>query len=117
MSVGRGHFYVWADKKGTVRDGGGRQCVAGNYKPAWSGAKEKYAVRAEWPENLWKAYKLIDVCYSEYLFLCKDKLVAKKRNFDTFQSWQRSRDLAQVIEQRTAKIRRDPSLYEPFLAV
>ena len=114
MSVDRGHFYVWADKKGTVRDGSGRQCVAGNYKPAWSGAKEKYAVRAEWPENLWKAYKLTDVCYSKYLFLCKDKLVAKKRNFDTFQSWQRSRDLAQVIEQRTAKIRRDPSLYEPF---
>ena len=113
-SVDRGHFYVWADKDGTVRDCGGRQCVAGNYEPAWTAAKEKYAVKADWPENLWKAYKLSDSCYHEYLFLCKDKLVAKKRNFEAFQSWRRTQDLARAIEQRTSRIRSDPRLYQAF---
>ena len=30
VSVDRGHFYVWADKKGTVRDLSGSPCVEGN---------------------------------------------------------------------------------------
>ena len=114
LSVGRGHFYVWADKKGTVRDSNGRSCAAGNYEPAWTPASEKYAVRAGWPESLWKAYKLSDSCYNDYLYMCKDKVVAKKRNFEAFQSWRRSRELAGEIEERTAKIRGGPSLYQPF---
>lgn len=114
-SVDRGHFYVWANKKGTVRDRRGKLCVAANYEPAWTDAKETYVVKAEWPEKLWKAYKLDDqVYYSDYLFQCKDKIVAKKRNFEAFQARQRAQGLEKAIEERTVRIRRSPALYQPF---
>ena len=115
VSVDRGHFYVWANKKGTVRDKAGNLCVAANYEPAWTSATERYDVRAEWPEKLWKAYKLDDrVYYDEYLFLCKDKLLSKKRNFETWRAWHRAQELNTAIEQRTQRIRSDRSLYQPF---
>ena len=114
-SVDRGHFYVWANKKGTVRDAAGSLCVAANYEPAWTGAAERYEVRAEWPERLWKQYKLADrVYYDEYLFLCKDKVPAKKRNFDMFTAWDRARTLEREIEQRSLRVRSNPVLYQPF---
>ena len=115
VSVNRGHFYVWANKRGTVRDAQGRLCVAANYEPAWTDAKETYAVKAEWPEKLWREYKLDDfVYYNEYLFLCKDKVAAKKRNFEVFRAWHKSEELAREVEQRTARIRSNSSLYQPF---
>ena len=50
-------------------------------------------------------YKLEDrVYHDEYLFLCKDKLPAKKRNFDTFRVWQAAQQLDKRIEQRTKSI-------------
>ena len=117
VSVDRGHFYVWANKRGTVQDTGGRLCVAANYEPAWTDAKQKYAVKAEWPEKLWREYKLDDFVYNEYLFLCKDKIVAKKRNFEAFRVWHKSQELAKEVEQRTVRIRSNPSLYQPFRKV
>ena len=71
-SVDRGHFYCWADKRGTVRDSSGKQCLAGNYEPAWTGAACSYAVLGPWSEKLWKAYKLTNEVYHEYLHLCRD---------------------------------------------
>ena len=118
VSVDRGHFYVWANKKGTVRNASGSLCVAANYEPAWTEAKETYEVKAEWPEQLWKAYKLDDrVYYDEYLYRCKDKLAAKKRNFETFRAWDRARQLESEIQQRTQRIRDNPALYQPFAKV
>ena len=115
VSVDRGHFYVWANKKGTARDIGGDLCVAANYEPAWTGAKETYVVKAEWPEKLWKAYKLDDqVYYQDYLFQCKDKIVAKKRNFEAFLARRRAQELERDIEDRTSRIRSTPALYQPF---
>ena len=35
-SVDRGHFYVWANKRGTVVDFSGNLCRAGNCEPAWA---------------------------------------------------------------------------------
>ena len=117
-SVDRGHFYVWANKKGTARDSKGCLCVAANYEPAWTAAKETYVVKAAWPEKLWRAYKLDDgVYYNEYLFLCKDNVAAKKRNFETYRAWQRGEALDQDIEDRTKRIRSMPDLYEPFAEV
>ena len=76
---------------------------------------ETYEVKAEWPEKLWKAYKLTDrTYYDEYLFACKDKIPAKKRNFDTFLSWQRARDLGKDIEQRTHRIQSNADVFQPF---
>ena len=67
---------------------------------------------------MWKAYKLEDqVYYQEYLFLCKDKLVSKKRNFETFRAWHRSQQLENAIEQRTSRIKSTPELYQPFARV
>jgi len=90
-------------------------CVAANYEPAWTAAKETYVVKAEWPEKLWRAYKLDDdVYHNEYLFLCKDKVPAKKRNFETYRAWERGQTLEKDIEERTQRIRSTPSLYQPF---
>ena len=117
-SVDRGHFYVWANKKGTTRDAGGKLCVAANYEPAWTDAKETYVVKAEWPEKLWKAYKLDDsVYYQDYLFQCKDKVVAKKRNFEAYLARMRAQELEREIEVRTSRIRSTPAIYQPFQRV
>ena len=111
----RGHLYVYANKKGTVRDASGSLCAAANYEPAWTEAKETYEVRVEWPEKLWKAYKMEDrVYYEEYLFLCKDKLPAKRRNFETFRAWNRARQLEKQVELRTQRIRSNLALYQPL---
>ena len=78
-------------------------------------ASERYEVRAEWPEKLWKQYRLADRVYcDEYLFLCKDKVPAKKRNFDMFTAWDRARTLEREIEQRSLRVRSNPVLYQPF---
>ena len=114
-SVDRGHFYVWANKIGTVLDSAGNLCVAGNYEPAWTSAADSYEVRAEWPEKLWKAYKMDDkVYFEEYLFRCKDKIQAKKRNFEAYRAWHNRTSLDNEIEQRTQRIRNNPSIYQPF---
>ena len=114
-SVDRGHFYAWANKKGTVRDLKGALCVAANYEPAWTEAKETYSVKAEWPETLWRAYKMEgDVYFNEYLFQCKDKVATKKRNYETYRAWQRQQQLEQDIQERTQRIRSNPKIYQPF---
>ena len=40
MSIDRGFFYVFADKKGTCRNTSGEPCVMGNYAPDWT--EERY---------------------------------------------------------------------------
>ena len=51
------------------------------------------------------------------MFLCKDKIAAKKRNFEAFRVWHKSQELAKEVEQRTVRIRSNPSLYQPFRKV
>jgi len=46
VSLDRGHFYVYANKKGTVVDDGSALCVAGNYTPAWTDGASTYVVKA-----------------------------------------------------------------------
>lgn len=36
LSIDRGFYYVWVDKKGTLRDDAGNPCVRGNYAPVWT---------------------------------------------------------------------------------
>ena len=124
-SVDRGHFYVWANKRGTVLDASGRLCRAGNCEPAW--AREvgsdlrtsvrvvnRYTVSGDWPRKVWQEYKLTDTVFEEYLFLRKDKLAANKRNFEVFRQWKQKRDLEQRVAERTKRIRANPDLYKPF---
>ena len=88
QSVDRGHFYVWADKIGTVRDASGQQCLAGNYTPAWTDGAQKYKVFGDWSYRLWQAYKLSDEAYEEYLHLCRDGLAHRKKQLRRFPGFQ-----------------------------
>lgn len=116
-SVDRGHFYCYANKRGTVRDSSGKLCVDGNYAPAWTGDLCTYPVLGAWPEKLWKAYKLDDDQYDEYLHLCKDGLPSRKRNFDEYRSWTKRKASEKKVAERTKRIRSNPALYQPFARV
>ena len=116
-SVDRGHFFCFANKLGTLRDASGELCVAGNYAPAWTGEACNYPVQGAWPEKLWKAYKLDDDQYVEYLHLSKDGLPGRLRNFEVYQKWKRKKELEEEVAARTKRIRENPNLYEPFAVV
>ena len=121
-SVDRGHFYVWANKRGTVVDTSGALLRTGNCEPAWTrlegtslqdvrGATYKYKVSGDWPRKLWQEYKLDDAVYEEYLYLCRDKVAASKRGFELCRNWQRERELARNVAERTKRIRANAELY------
>ena len=114
QSVNRAHFYVWADKKGTAREASGNVCVTGNYAPAWTDLACTYRVCGEWPLKLWQSYKLSDHTYEEYMYLCRDGVPARKRNFEEHRKWQDTRALKQQVEERTGRLRSSPALYQAF---
>ena len=116
-SVDRAHFYCWANKLGTVKDAAGELCVDGNYAPAWTGKACNYPVLGAWPEKLWKAYKLDDDQYWEYLHLSKDGLPARRRNFEEHCAWKKRKELEEEVEARTKRIRSNPLVYQPFASV
>ena len=116
-SLDRAHFYCWANKLGTVVDDSGQLCVKGNYAPAWTQNSRTYAVEGPWPLKLWKAYKLSDEVYEEYLHLCKDGLPARKRNFEAFKAWREDKELAATTAERHKRIRSNPELFQPFREV
>ena len=84
QSVDRGFFYVFADKEGTHRDKAGRICVEGNRFPCWVKRPRvtRYQVPGKWPLSLWQQHKLSHETYEAYLFLCRDNVLARKRNLD-----------------------------------
>ena len=116
-SVDRGHFYVWADKIGTVRDSSGKPCVEGNYAPAWSDSVCRYRVQGDWPQKLWQAYKLTDETYESYLHLCRDSAPARAKNLEVCRAWRKKRELEKKVEQRVKRIRANPELYQSFAEV
>ena len=116
-SVDRGHFYCWANKRGTVRDQSGDLCRGGNYAPAWTGQPCNYPVLGPWAEKLWKAYKLDDEVYWEYLHECKDGLPGRKRNYLEFTAWKKKKQFERTVSERVKRIRGNPSLYEHFAEV
>ena len=106
-------------------DARGNFCRAGNCEPAWTRelgsdlqggvqATYKYKVSGDWARNLWQEYKLETSVYEDYLYLCKDKLAANKRNLELYQGWKRERDLINTIKERTKRIKENPDLYTPF---
>ena len=119
QSVDRGFFYVFASKLGTARNETGRECVDGNYFPAWCevpGA-ETYRVQGKWPEALWKQYKLADATYEEYIFLARDGVQARKRNLDACKAWSEARHEQAEIDEVVKRVRSNPSLYQAFPTV
>jgi len=113
---------VWANKIGTAVDHSGRLCRAGNYEPAWLKGQKRaatawYAVAGRWAEDLWKAYKLSDAVYREYLHLSKDGIAARRRNLEAFEGWREENDSAATVASRTKRIRGNEQIYQPFGAV
>jgi hypothetical protein len=115
QSVDRGHFYVWADKLGTLQNPAtGDLCVAGNYEPSWTDARCKYRVQGAWPERLWKSHKLSHARYEEYLFACRDGVISRKRNLDACRSREEQVAAQAELDARAKRIRSAPGLFKPF---
>ena len=117
QSVDRGFFYVFADKLGTQREANGEPCFEGNHVPVWLAAKKgqsRYVVLGKWSENLWKARKLSNDTYDEYLYLARDGVLSRKRNLDEVRGWEEKR--AQTKE-REAATRRVKAKFQPFKEV
>ena len=114
QSIDRGMFYVWADKVGTQRTQQGEVCVAGDYKPCWTESKKKYRVLGKWAFSLWQERKLTHEVYEEYLFQARDGVAGRKRNLDMVLEWEKGRRRRADIEARTAEIKSDPTIFQPF---
>jgi len=113
----RGFFYVWANKVGTGRDHAGELCVAGNYQPAWTGGKHTYPVSGRWLDSLFKAYKLSEDVYDDYIHLARDGTCYRKRNLEACRERAREVKSAKEVEERIKRIRSNPDVYQPFQTV
>ena len=116
-SINRGMFYVYADKIGTQREEDGTLCVAGDYKPAWERNCFTYAVQGKWPLSLWHAWKLTHDAYESYLFLCRDNVVARKRNLDAVREQQAEALEMLTLAANVKRVRSNPALYRRFPTV
>ena len=117
QSLDRGFFYVWADKIGTARDTAGKLCVAGNYEPAWTGARVTYTVSGRWLDSLFKAYKLSEEAYDDYVHLSRGGVCYRKRNLEACRERAQEKKTAKEVEERIKRIRSNTSLYQAFKSV
>lgn len=113
-SVNRGMFYCWANKLGTQCDEAGALCMAGDYEPCWTDAVKSYAVRGRWPEDLWKAYKLSSEQWEEYLYLCRDGVVSRKRNLEEVRSNHAAKTRQKELEAQIKRIRGNKALFKEW---
>ena len=114
QSCDRGFFYVLANKIGTQTMPDGRLCVDGDYQPCWAQAMKKYRVLGKWAQTLWQDRKLTHEQYEEYLFLCRDGVISRKRNLESVVEWEESKQRKAEIAERTERIRNNPDVYRPF---
>ena len=118
VAVDRCMFYVFANKIGTVRDPHGHICVDGNYWPCWvSDGLMKYQVLGAWPEKLWKKRRLTHEVYEEYLWLCRDGVLPRKRNLEAVREHEAEEADEEEIAANVKRIRSNPLLYRPFAEV
>ena len=113
QSIDRGMFYVWANKIGTVQHNG-RPVVEGNYFPSWSDCKTTYMVQGRWCDQLWHQGKLNHDVYEEYVFSCRQGVLARKRNLDAVRNWEEERAERKEMEDVVKRIRTDRTVYQPF---
>jgi len=114
-SVNRGFFYVFADKLGTQREADERPCFEGNHVPVWVNAQKgqsRYLVQGKWCENLWRERKLGHDEYEGYLYLARDGVLSRKRNFDVVTQWEDTRE--EAVERKAASERVKTKLFKPF---
>ena len=113
----RGFFYVWAAKEGTAQDGAGDLCVAGNYLPAWTGAKCTYPVAGRWLDALFRAHKLSFDVYDSYIYLARDGYLHRKRNLDAIRERAAAAASEAHVAARVRRIQTNRELYQPFRTV
>ena len=88
--------------------------VDGNYAPCWTELKCTYQALGKWPETLWKQNKLSHDTYREYLHLCRDGVVSRKRNLDAVVDYEVRATRAREITERASRIRSNPAIYQGF---
>jgi hypothetical protein len=115
QSVDRAFFYVFADKEGTQRDPQGNVCVEGNHQPVWTKADSRYQVLGKWPEALWKQRKLSHAKYEEYLYVCRDGVLTRKRNLDAVRQKEEEEEEDQEREVTAKRVR--ANTFETFAEV
>ena len=118
LSVGRGFFYVFADKVGTQREVDGRPCFEGNHVPVRVKAKKgqsRYAVLGKWCESLWKERKLDHETCEEHMYLTRDGVLSRKRNLHEVMAWEERREEANERAAATQRVR--SALSKPFAEV
>ena len=71
-------------------------------------------MNGRWPQRLWQSNKLTHQVYEEYLFLCRDGCVSRKRNLDAVRDWGKGRSDDAEKAKRITRIRGNPELYQPF---
>ena len=117
QSIDRGFFYVFASKKGTLKDEYSEDWVVGNYLPAWVTSEDTftYKVLGKWVASLWNHCVLDDVVYERYIFAAREGVQAQKRNLDACKAWKEALQEEQVeLEAVVKRIRSNASLYQPF---
>ena len=115
QSINRGHFYVWADKIGTLTDPITNElCVASNYGPSWTDAACKYQVLGAWPDKLWKSHKLSHAVYDMYLLNCRDGVCYRKRNLEVCREKEEEIEKENEIQERSKRIRSNTNLFKSF---
>ena len=101
LSMGRGFFYVFADKVGTQTEVGGRPCSEGNLVPIWVKAQKgqsRYAILGKWCENLWKERKLDHKTYEGHL--CHTRDGGCLRRGTCTRSWLGKRGATRPVEEQ-----------------
>ena len=71
----------------------------------------QYKVSSAWARKLWLEYALADNVFSEYIYLRKNKPAANRRNVDLVRHWKRERELAERVQERSKRIKANPSFY------
>ena len=98
---------------GTQRDSEGQPCVAGNYVPCWVPGPCAYSVAGRWVDSLWKDRKLTDEKYEEYLFACRDGVLARKRNLDAVKERQAALEEEEEVQAQVRSVR-GSSTWRPY---
>jgi hypothetical protein len=112
----RGHFYVWADKIGTLRNADGSPRVFSNIAAAWcrnpksrehatfKGAHHFYRVEPRWIDDLWSEDKLDDAVCKYYRMRAKKGLAAFSRNFELQQEMEQQEFEAAYMKGPTERV-------------
>ena len=84
--------------------------------PAWIFEKGvfRYRVLGNWPQALWKNYKLDDQTYEKYIYLTRDGVQPRKRNLDACKAWKEAAEEEAEMQAAVKRIRSNGPIYQSF---